>query len=256
MTEASKPSRKRLWIILVIILVFLILLIGAWLLQTNRLERARLENMPPFVFLSHPQQGDRFRAGQMVFVDASARGSSPVVLLELLLDGQVIEEDVGPNPGGSIVRYGYFSFPVSEGVHIIHVRATDSAGHVGLSIPLGIEALAAHDDEEQMALLRFGPEMDLEGIAEMAGIPPDELLDWNPGLGEWEQPRCRMMIRRSRILSTLRRPRVRSRMAALRLRSSGICSPPMFPTFPGPLSFQPACRQHRSTSPHLCRTAR
>lgn len=187
MTENNRSPRKRLWIVLLIVLAVLILLTGTWWLQSVRLERARLGNMPPFVFLSHPQQGDRFQAGQMVFVDASSRGSRPIMLLELLVDGQVIAEDLGPNPEGSIVRYGHFSFRVEEGMHIIHVRATDSAGAVGLSVPLGIQALAP-TDERNTVLLRFGPEVNLEGIAEMAGISPDELIEFNPSLGEGVPP--------------------------------------------------------------------
>jgi hypothetical protein len=187
MSDANRKPQKRLWIILAIVLVVLLGLLGGWWLQSSRLEQARLANMPPFVFLSSPQQGDRFQAGQMVFVDASARGSRLVRTLELLVDGELIASDESPNEGGSTVRYGHFSFLIEEGVHIIHVRATDVEGTVGLSVPLGIEARPELEGE-RLAVIRYGPETTVEGLAEMAGLSPDELHAYNPDLVEGGMP--------------------------------------------------------------------
>jgi hypothetical protein len=123
----------------------------------------------------------------MVFVDAIARGPRLVYLLELLVDGVVVAEDESPNSGGSIIRYGHFSFRVDEGVHILHVRATDAEGNVGLSVPIGIEALPP-TEEGQIAAVRYGPGANIENIAEMVGIPPEELMEFNPDLGFDQSP--------------------------------------------------------------------
>jgi hypothetical protein len=172
-------------------LLLLLLLLGAvlalWRRQAVRLETVRKQNAPPEVYVDHPTAGQIIPAGEHSFVAAQATGRNALMSIELWLDGQLVESQPSANPDGDIVIYGYFDLQVEEGVHMLFVRATDSAGMIGQSLPVPLTGGASISPEETFVHVFFGPHTTIEQIAAEHGVEPDLIEMHNPWIRERDQ---------------------------------------------------------------------
>lgn len=188
---AVERNRKRIfqtWILLVLVLILvLVAVIIGWRFVDRRLDRARVENTSPLIFVRSPVQGQRFKPDNPVVVRATATGPYPILRVELYVDGQLLDVDESANEEGSESLFASFRFRVSEGVHMIHLRGVDVEGKIGQSLPVSIQAKEGPQTQSYVSIL-YGPESSPEGIAEEYGIDQGVLLDTNPWFEEPDRP--------------------------------------------------------------------
>lgn len=187
MTETTRRPRTIL-IILLVLLLLVVLVALLWFLQTRRLEAARDRFNPPQVFVLNPVQGQQEFAGTHLIVTSSASGFNLLTSMELWVDGYLHDTWEVENSEGSEVMYGNFSVPVFEGVHMLVVRATDTEGLVGSSLPVGYQGIPLPDPGFYVLNLPYNPIIPLEELADSLGGDPGMALDFNPGAAGGQHP--------------------------------------------------------------------
>jgi hypothetical protein len=99
----------------------------------------------PTVLILVPTSGESFTEGQSVSVQSVAADPFGVTRVELLIDGQFVEESRPPNPQGE-VQFSVIQNWQAAGVgpHILLVRAFNAAGVSGeTSIPIAVNSTTA-----------------------------------------------------------------------------------------------------------------
>lgn len=187
MAETTRRPRTIL-IILLVILLLIVLLAVLWFLQSLRLEAARDRFNPPQVLVLNPAQGQQEIAGTHMIVTASATGFNLLTSMELWVDGYLHETWEVDDSEGSEVMYGNFSVPVFDGIHMLVVRATDTEGFVGSSLPVGYEGVRAPDPGFFVLSQPYNPMIPFEDLAESLGADPAMASDFNPGAASGEHP--------------------------------------------------------------------
>jgi LysM repeat protein len=182
----TKHSRKSLLITLGILLFFAAAIFGAYKLIDWIGERKRAAAAPPTVFLNNPKAGEVYPVNQLVYVQASAVGTSDIQVLELRLDGQSTGKAF--NDAGIDGAFdGQFEITITDGPHSISVRATDQNGLIGQSIP--IQIFGTGDKPDDGLLIYISQEGDtLESISDDFNVDLDELKGLNPDLGDGVLP--------------------------------------------------------------------
>ncbi len=193
-TEKKSKSGRLVLIFLVFILIAAILA-GLYLWQTRRLEKTRLEQRNPAVFIHDPAQGTSAQTGRWILVNSSATGLRLLTRIELWINGELIEVQDSGIPGGVGVIYGSFPLLVQEGAQTIVVRAIDAEGFIGQSDPLSITGVSAPDDEQPFVVVPFHEELPLDMIALEHQIPLEKLIDLNPGIPHEPQGLVRVPIK-------------------------------------------------------------
>ena len=104
---------------------------------------ARAQVVPPMVFVTAPDTGTSAPAGSYLTVAATAMGDNPITRADLWIDGELVETHNSDLPEGTSPFYAYFDVLVSEGPHLLFVRATTRAGSSGQSLPVSVQPLEA-----------------------------------------------------------------------------------------------------------------
>jgi hypothetical protein len=150
--------------------------------SSRQQRQVRAQFAPPTVLVTDPASGVSASAGSHLGVSATAMGMSPIISVELWLDGELKETQSSDQPEGLSPFYASFGLLVpSEGPHMLFVRAVGANGVIGQSLPISVvgEPKASHE-----FLVVTAQEGDtLEGIAAASASSPETLQALNPGLG-------------------------------------------------------------------------
>jgi hypothetical protein len=169
--------------ILLILGVLAILGALGYFLYQRRQEQARAEFEPPHVLVTKPASGSSAFAGTYLPVSAAAFGRSPITRAELWVDGELKETQNSDRPEGVSTFYANFSLLMpSEGPHMLFVRAVNTAGIIGQSLPVGVFGGPKPGPGQFVYAVRVGTGETLAGIAGFYGTDPATLQKVNPNL--------------------------------------------------------------------------
>lgn len=157
--------------------------VGAFL--SLRQQQARAEFAPPTVLVTAPAPGAEASAGSYLPVSAMAFGNQPIARVELWLDGELKETQSSSRPEGESTLNAHFALLIpSEGPHSLSVRAVNTIGILGKSLPVSIVGVPKPRDAAYA--VRVQPGETLEDIAKTYGSDAATLQKANPNLGGQE----------------------------------------------------------------------
>jgi hypothetical protein len=152
------------------------------LLTIARRDQVLGDFAPPEVIVTNPSAGSSHPAGLVVEVSASALGFQPITRVELWLDGELKESRTSKQPSGITpfnVNYGLL---IPEGPHNIVVRAVNSKGVVGQSIPFNIFGTPTDKNAIPSFIFPAKEGETLEDLGKKTGLDPKDILAANPAL--------------------------------------------------------------------------
>jgi hypothetical protein len=162
----------------------LLVLCPLGLLYSRRLDQTRTEFASPTVYITEPLPGAEVEAGTHLLISATAVGDTPIYRAELWLDGQVVDTQDVETTEATSTYYAHFGFLVREGPQQIVVRAVNTAGIIGQSLPVAVLGQPGPGMVCQAVLV--GPGETLDDIALARDVEPQTLRDLNPELGAEE----------------------------------------------------------------------
>jgi len=192
--------RRRGWIkwtaiaLCSLVAVALLVFCPLGLLYARRLDQARVEYEPPMVYITEPVPGTSVYAGSYVSVSATALGFNPITRAELWVDGDLLETQDSAEPEGISPFNAYFDLPLTEGAHMLFVRAVNTLGSIGQSAPVGIVGAPKPGPGETLVAVTVEEGETLEDIASSYGSQPGTLQELNPELGGQEPPAGTVVI--------------------------------------------------------------
>ena len=132
---------------------------------------------PMVVSLSYPLNGSQLALYKPRAIQAEVVGVNPIQSLVLWVDDAVVEAK--ESPGGSTQFSAEWSWiPLTEGPHLLTVRALDEEGHTVTSNPVSVTVVSVPQIVEESIDVPLGST--LESIAETTGVPPEVLVAYNP----------------------------------------------------------------------------
>jgi hypothetical protein len=176
---------KMKWIAIAVSSLAVLVLVGLcaaafWLVRQQ--EQARSQFAPPTVLVNEPASGESVPVGNYVFVSATAFGLTPISRMELWVDGEAMEIQERDLSEGVSPFYAHFGFPASEGPHMLFVRAVNTAGIIGQSLPVGILGGPQTSPEQTVLTVSVQEGQTLDDIASTYGTYPETLQTLNPDL--------------------------------------------------------------------------
>lgn len=145
-------------------------------------RQVRAQFAPPTVLVTDPASGISASAESYLGVSATATGMSPIISVELWLDGELKEAQSSDQAEGRSPFYANFGLRVpSEGSHMLFVRAVDANGLIGQSLPISV--LGEPKPSQAFVAVSVQEGETLEGIATDSATSPEILQALNPGLG-------------------------------------------------------------------------
>jgi hypothetical protein len=137
----NKTLRK--FILIAFVISAVVCVAGAAIIYlVNRSQSAKAVGYaPPDVQISSPEDGTEIDSGSIVSVSAIAQSTQPVTRAELWVDGELLATQDPDNPNGDSPLYAHFPLLVQAGNHLVFVRALNSAGIVGQSMPISINGV-------------------------------------------------------------------------------------------------------------------
>ncbi len=128
---------------------------------------------PISVFIQNPQPGSQFEIGAPVAVYAQASGPSPVISMELWVDGEMAQMLSAPSPEGLLeFQANYYLNNLALGGHSIFVRAIGASYETKTSADLPIEVVEIGQvtlEEGAAAYVDPGPSVPAAILAQNAG---------------------------------------------------------------------------------------
>lgn len=155
-------------------------------LYLRQQEQAGVAFAPPTVLITEPVSGALVPADGYLSVSATALGSIPITRVELWLDGELKETQESDRPDGVSTFYAYFDPLMSEGPHMLFVRAVNTGGIIGQSLPLGVTGIPKIGPSEVFLAVTVEEGETLADIATAYDTEPGVLQDLNPNLGGQE----------------------------------------------------------------------
>jgi hypothetical protein len=150
--------------------------------SSRQQRQVRAQFAPPTVLVTDPASGESASAGSYLGVSATAMGVSPIVSVELWLDGELKETKSSDRPEGVSSFYANFGLLIpSEGPHMLFVRAVDGNGVIGQSLPVSV--VGEPKPAEVFLAVTAQEGETLEGIATAYATSPEILQGLNPDLG-------------------------------------------------------------------------
>ena len=178
-----EKKHKSKWVFILGGILILISLVTAgayefikWL-NGNKREQAA----PLTIQIISPEAGETFPTGESVIISATAVGHADIQRMEIWLDGQKVEQ-IFNDAGTSGIFSGFFETTISEGGHMLSVRAIDQEGLIGQSLPIPV--YGSSEMAETALPVYTAQEGDTLGsIAEGFGLDEDTINTLNPELG-------------------------------------------------------------------------
>jgi hypothetical protein len=157
-----------------------------WLVR--RQEQARAQFAPPTVLVTEPASGQSVSPGNYVSVSATGFGRTPISRMELWVDGEATEVQESDLSEGISPFYAHFGFPASDGPHTLFVRAVNTVGIIGQSLPVALTGNAQPNPQGPRLAVHVQPGETLADIAGAYGSDEGTLQELNPDLGGQEPP--------------------------------------------------------------------
>jgi len=137
----NKTLRK--FILIAVVIAAVVCVVGAAgaaiIYLVNRSQSAAAAAYaPPDVQITSPADGAEVDSGSNLVVSATAQGAQPVTRAELWVDGQLLATQDPNNPNGDSLLYASFPLQVQAGNHLVFVRALNTQGVIGQSMPISI----------------------------------------------------------------------------------------------------------------------
>ena len=167
--------------VLSLVALALVVLCPLAFLYTRQVEQARAQFAPPTVVVTEPVPGLSVLAGSYVSVVATASGHAPITRVELWVDGQLAETQDSEEPEGISPYYTHFDLLVSEGPQTLFVRAINTEGIIGQSLPVGVVGEPGPHEAFLAVIVEEGETRD--DIASSYGTDSGTLQELNPELG-------------------------------------------------------------------------
>jgi hypothetical protein len=190
-----RKSRVK-WIAAILstlVVLALFVLCGFAFLYTRQVDQARAQYEAPTVFITEPVSGQSAPAGSYQLVLATAAGQTPIMSLELWVNGELVEERVSEAPEGVSPFNGYFELFLLEGPSLLFARAVNVQGIVGQSLPVSVMGEPPAGPGETFVDVIVEEGETLEDIAATYGTDPETLRGLNPDLGQ-EEPAPGAMV--------------------------------------------------------------
>ncbi len=124
--------------------------------------------------------------GSYLGVAATATDSTPITHAQLWVNGQLVDTQGCDQPECSSPFYVHFDLQVADGPQMLFVRAVNTLGVIGQSMPIGIVGEPGPD--EVFLAVPADPGETLVDIATAYETEPEALEELNPGLGDQELP--------------------------------------------------------------------
>ena len=180
---------KFKWIAIAVSSLAVLVLVGLcaltfWLVRQE--QQARSQFAPPTVLVTEPASGESVPVGNYVFVSATGFGLTPISRMELWVDGEAMEIQESDLSEGVSPFYANFGFPASEGPHLFFVRAVNTAGIIGQSLPVALTGESQPNPQGVQLVVRVQTGDTLADIAEAYGSDVGTLQELNPDLGGQE----------------------------------------------------------------------
>ena len=180
----KKHFNKWLPITAILLVVIALLGFGAYRILDMLGEAKQARFAPPTVLILSPKAGQAYPAGSTVYVSASASGQNEIQKMELRMDGELAGQ-VFNDAGREGILNGEFEITVTEGGHLVTVKAVDQNGLIGQSIPIPLYGEAGVTSQGMLAYTSMEGDT-LESIAEQFGIDIADIRALNPDLGDGE----------------------------------------------------------------------
>ena len=182
--KEKKRSKIVIWIIVGGLLLALIAGGLAFWLGKRVLDEKRVQSQPPTVMIESPADGEMAPDGSLFQVRGFASGSNPITQMELWFDGDLHQKQAAEAAQlGRLTTFPVnFTVRMTEGIHMVVLRAVDERGLVGNSLPvavIGTEPVGGAETE----LVETSEGQTLQDIANELGGDADVLAKLNPGLG-------------------------------------------------------------------------
>jgi hypothetical protein len=178
--KEKKRSKIVIWIIVGGLLLALIAGGLAFWLGKRVLDEKRVQSQPPTVMIESPVDGEMAPEGSFIQVSGFASGSSPIAQMELWFDGELQQKQAAE--AAQLTTFpASFTVRMTEGTHMVVLRAVDERGLVGNSLPvavIGTEPVGGAETE----LVEASEGQTLLDIANELGGDADVLAKLNPGL--------------------------------------------------------------------------
>jgi len=178
-----EKKKKLAWVWILVISLIVLSCFAAVLYRVIKLVIAdkRTQNSTPVVQITSPNAGETVPANTSILVNATATGRTPIMRIELWLDGQIVEQSF--NQAASSGAFdGQFMASVADGGHLLVARAVDQDGLIGQSVPIPVYGSSLVND--MTTLVYPAKEGDtLGGIANDFGLDIETVNGMNPALG-------------------------------------------------------------------------
>ncbi|NIN67088.1 MAG: LysM peptidoglycan-binding domain-containing protein [Anaerolineae bacterium] len=180
----GKPIAVTLSVLAALACVALGVFAGLYLRQ----QRARAQFEPPSVTITYPDSGISTLAGSYLPVSATAFGAVPIARAELWVDGQLIETKESHVPEGVSPLHVSFNLLVTQGLHMVYVRAVNAMGIIGDSWPVNVGGVERPGPDDPARVVTVEEGQTLDDIATAYDVDPETARQLNPGLGGQEPP--------------------------------------------------------------------
>ena len=175
-------------IAILVLVVLALVALGVFAVLRIRQQQLQAQYEPPSVTITHPDSGTSTLEGSYLPVSATAFGATPITRAELWVDGELIDTQESPDPKGVSPLYVSFDLTVSQGLHILFVRAVDAAGLLGDSWPVNVGGVERPGPDDPAVLVTVEEGETLEDIAAAYDVDPETVRELNPDLGDEEPP--------------------------------------------------------------------
>jgi len=187
MEKSFLKRNKFLMIVLLILLLVALAFIAifGYLLLVSR----RTLPSSPAVSISHPRSGDAVLLEHTAVIRAISSDPEGVSSVEFYVNGELVGSQINPDPQPDQPFTVTQAFrPTEEGAYTIFLRAVDSDGYKGESLPVVVDALPHSEPAQADAEVIAGEGDTLEGIADRFGVNPEDISEKNPDLDDALSP--------------------------------------------------------------------
>ena len=178
-----EKKKKLTWVWILAISLVILSVFAVVLFRVIRLaaDNKRTQNSAPVVQITSPENGKVVPVNTSILINATAAGRTPILRIELWLDGQMVEQSLNQAAVNGAFN-GQFIVPVAEGGHFLIARAVDQEGLIGQSLPLPVYGSLEADGITTLAYPAIAGDT-LVIIADEFNVNIDTVNAMNPGLG-------------------------------------------------------------------------
>lgn len=176
------PKRQLIIAIIGAVLLICVASTTFALLLVRRMQRQYPVSTGPTVLITSPGPGDAEAAAPAAVVQSLAYGPNPIEHVELWLDGEKVQSYSNPSAGSPAPLEVSFRQVLTEGGHLLFVRAVDDNNLVGQSLPVEVQGTLSLEGEGPFNLVTMQARESLDDALAAAGTDLISTLPGNPAL--------------------------------------------------------------------------